>query len=75
MIDTSTLARIIDIHGLGEAEHHVARIVAVARRCGINTASVDVLADLDQPEVPRLRALARVQRDLAHSPVARTAAA
>lgn len=75
MIDTSTLLRIIDIQGLEAAEPQVARMVSTARRRGINTAAVDVLADRGQPEVARLRALARVQRDLSEALVHRTAAA
>ncbi len=64
MLETTTLARIIDIQGMAAAEPHIARLVIAARRHGINPVAVDVLADTTQPEIARLRALARVQRDL-----------
>ena len=75
MIDPSTLSRIIDVQGLAAVEPHVSRIVAIARRHGINPVATDVLGDTTQPEVARLRALARVQRDLAQPTHRRAAAA
>lgn len=76
MIDATTLAHLIDTRGLTAVEPHVTSVVSIARRRGLVTASVDVLADRSQPEIARLRALARVQRDLAATdPICRSTAA
>lgn len=75
MLDTATLAQIIDVQGIEAAEPHISHIVTKARGRNVNPVVVDVLADTSAPEVARLRALARVQRYLSEPAAVRRAAA
>ena len=55
---TAFVGQRISEHGLTAAAREVHTLVAVARRLGIASAAVDVLADDTQPEPARCRAFA-----------------
>ena len=55
---TAFVGQRISEHGLTAAAREVDTLVAVARRLGIASAAVDVLADDTQPEPARCRAFA-----------------
>jgi len=64
MIDFHQLAFEVDVLGLDRCKNQVMDLAAAARTAGVSPVLVDVLVDGGQPEVARLRALARVQSSL-----------
>jgi hypothetical protein len=50
----------IDQHGLAESTRDIDNLVGVARRYGVSSTVVDVLADPSEPDPARLRAIARI---------------
>lgn len=61
MIDFHTLALRIDTRGLVAAENELREITVAARNAGVSPVLVAVLADRTQPEVARIRALAKIR--------------
>jgi hypothetical protein len=64
VIDFHTLAQNVDARGLAAAEGVVREITTTARNAGVSPVLVAVLADAREPEVARIRALAKIRMAL-----------
>ncbi len=64
MIDFHTLAQNVDTRGLAAVEGDVREITVAARTAGVSPVLVAVLADPREPEVARIRALAKIRMAL-----------
>jgi hypothetical protein len=61
VIDFHTLAQQVDTRGLAAVEATIRQITVAARNAGVSPVLISVLADRDQPEVARIRALAKIR--------------
>ena len=59
------LAHLVAEHGIEHAERSVADVCASARRRGLDTTCVEIVADLREPAVARERALGHILMTLA----------
>ncbi len=64
MFDFHQLARDVDAFGIDRCQVAVGNLAAVARNHGVSPVLIDVMTDRTQPDVARIRALARVQLSL-----------
>ncbi len=64
MYDFHQLARDVDAFGIDRCDDAVGELAAIARSSGVSHVLIDVLTDGTQPDVARVRALARVQMSL-----------
>jgi hypothetical protein len=61
MIDFHALAQQVDLRGFEAAEPVLRDLAVAARNAGVSPVLVAVLADASEPEVARIRALAKVR--------------
>lgn len=61
MIDFHALAQQVDMRGLETAEPVLRDLAVAARNAGVSPVLVAVLADASEPEVARIRALAKIR--------------
>jgi hypothetical protein len=64
VIDFHTLAQKVDARGLVAVEGFVRDITVAARNAGVSPVLVAVLADPNEPEVARIRALGKIRMAL-----------
>lgn len=73
--DLVSFGHLLDVHGFAGADVGLRRIVREANARGVNSPSLDVLADTEAPDVVRSRAFAAVAAGLARLRAAATSTA
>jgi hypothetical protein len=66
MIDFHELARDVDAAGMDSRQGTLQTLGDLARRASVSSVLIQVMLDPNQPEVARVRALARVQGEMGH---------
>lgn len=74
MIDFHALAQQVDLRGLQAAEPVLRDLTVAARNAGVSPVLVAVLADSSEPEVARIRALAKIRMAMENGRMAPIAA-
>ncbi len=70
--DLSRLAWSLDTHGAAGHHRALLRVARLARLAGVSTVLVEILADVEAPEIARLRAFGHVAAELARRRPAET---